>query len=72
MGYSQRKRTRIFLWRIRMSLLPFPQFSPSQPSLTPSTLTNPQKAWIRPLLFNPGTRWLYSTGIDWAGKVVET
>jgi CubicO group peptidase (beta-lactamase class C family) len=24
-----------------------------------------------PLLFDPGERWLYSTGIDWAGRIVE-
>ena len=24
-----------------------------------------------PLLFDPGERWLYGTGIDWAGQVVE-
>src|SRR5262245_49303067 len=25
-----------------------------------------------PLLFEPGEQWLYSTGIDWAGRIVET
>ena len=25
-----------------------------------------------PLLFEPGTDWLYSTGIDWAGRIVES
>ena len=25
-----------------------------------------------PLLFDPGERWLYSTGIDWAGRIVES
>ena len=25
-----------------------------------------------PLLFDPGEQWLYSTGIDWAGRIVET
>lgn len=24
-----------------------------------------------PLLFEPGTRWLYSPGLDWAGRLVE-
>jgi len=24
-----------------------------------------------PLLFDPGEQWLYSTGIDWAGRIVE-
>jgi CubicO group peptidase (beta-lactamase class C family) len=26
---------------------------------------------LNPLLFDPGTRWHYGTGIDWAGKLVE-
>ena len=25
-----------------------------------------------PLLFEPGEQWLYSTGIDWGGRIVET
>ena len=25
-----------------------------------------------PLLFEPGAQWLYSTGIDWAGRIVES
>ena len=25
-----------------------------------------------PLLFEPGTDWLYSTGVDWAGRIVES
>jgi len=24
-----------------------------------------------PLLYEPGTKWLYSTSMDWAGKLVE-
>lgn len=36
------------------------------------SLTDLKKAWTRPLVFEPGTSWVYSTGIDWAGKVVET
>jgi CubicO group peptidase (beta-lactamase class C family) len=27
--------------------------------------------WDSPLVFQPGTDWAYSTGLDWAGKVVE-
>lgn len=27
---------------------------------------------LTPLIFEPGTRWQYGTGIDWAGKLVET
>lgn len=31
-----------------------------------------QKAALRvPLMFDPGTRWQYGTGIDWAGLIVE-
>jgi CubicO group peptidase (beta-lactamase class C family) len=26
---------------------------------------------VGPLLFEPGEQWLYSTGIDWAGRIVE-
>ena len=25
-----------------------------------------------PLLFDPGEQWLYSTGIDWAGRIIES
>jgi methyl acetate hydrolase len=28
-------------------------------------------AHVQPLSFDPGTRWAYGTGIDWAGKVLE-
>ena len=28
-------------------------------------------ALMAPLLFDPGTRWEYGTGVDWAGKAVE-
>ena len=32
-----------------------------------------QKASLRePLMFDPGTRWEYGIGIDWAGQMVET
>ena len=27
---------------------------------------------VPPLLFEPGTQWLYSTGVDYAGKIVES
>lgn len=30
-----------------------------------------QKAYCEPLVFQPGEKWLYSIGIDWAGIVVE-
>jgi CubicO group peptidase (beta-lactamase class C family) len=26
---------------------------------------------VGPLLFEPGTQWIYGTGIDWAGRIVE-
>src|SRR5262249_35740572 len=26
---------------------------------------------VGPLLFEPGTRWLYSTSVDWLGRLVE-
>ena len=28
-------------------------------------------AWEQPLLFEPGERWAYGIGVDWAGRVVE-
>src|SRR5207248_6073412 len=27
---------------------------------------------VPPLMFEPGTRWQYGTGCDWAGRLVET
>ncbi len=37
----------------------------------PSVLTARKAALMTPLLFDPGERWEYGTGIDWAGLVVE-
>ena len=37
----------------------------------PSITTQENKALEIPLAFDPGTRWEYGIGIDWAGKVVE-
>ncbi|KIW10470.1 hypothetical protein PV08_11434 [Exophiala spinifera] len=34
-------------------------------------LSGEQKAYERPLVFNPGSGWRYGPGIDWAGKVIE-
>lgn len=39
---------------------------------TPSLFTLQNRALQTPLAFDPGTRWEYGTGIDWAGKMVET
>lgn len=36
-----------------------------------SLFTLENKALETPLAFDPGTRWEYGTGIDWAGKMVE-
>lgn len=36
-----------------------------------SLFTLENKALQTPLAFDPGTRWEYGTGIDWAGKMVE-
>jgi methyl acetate hydrolase len=30
-----------------------------------------EKYTVGPLLFEPGTQWIYGTGIDWAGRLVE-
>ncbi len=37
----------------------------------PSIMTCTNAALTAPLLFDPGERWEYGTGIDWAGKMVE-
>lgn len=38
---------------------------------TPGILSCQNATLATPLLFDPGTRWEYGTGIDWAGKMVE-
>lgn len=37
----------------------------------PSVLTLQKAALSVPLMFDPGTRWAYGIGIDWAGQMVE-
>jgi methyl acetate hydrolase len=37
----------------------------------PSVVSGSIAALRTPLLFDPGTRWEYGTGIDWAGQIVE-
>jgi methyl acetate hydrolase len=37
----------------------------------PNAYTGDIRGLMTPLVFDPGERWLYSIGIDWAGKVVE-
>lgn len=34
-------------------------------------LTWSEEGFSTPLLFEPGTQWLYGTGIDWAGQLLE-
>jgi CubicO group peptidase (beta-lactamase class C family) len=41
------------------------------PSFSSPLITEQEKDWDSPLVFQPGTDWVYGTGIDWAGKVVE-
>lgn len=38
---------------------------------TPGTLSGDMKSLSYPLMFDPGERWDYGTGIDWLGQVVE-
>jgi len=38
---------------------------------TPGIITCQNAALTTPLLFDPGDRWEYGIGIDWAGKMVE-
>lgn len=33
---------------------------------------NPSDPLLGPLMFEPGTRWQYGTGLDWTGRLVET
>ena len=40
------------------------------PTLAPAP-ANSQAAYEHPLTSDPGTRWAYGIGIDWAGRVVE-
>src|SRR5262245_25725895 len=37
----------------------------------PGVISCQNKALSTPLLFDPGERWFYGIGIDWAGKMVE-
>lgn len=37
----------------------------------PNAYTGDIRGLMTPLVFDPGERWLYSIGIDWAGKVIE-
>ncbi|TAN16318.1 MAG: class A beta-lactamase-related serine hydrolase [Rhizobiaceae bacterium] len=37
----------------------------------PSTVTATQAALTTPLLFDPGERWEYGSGVDWCGLIVE-
>lgn len=37
----------------------------------PNAYTGDIRGLMTPLVFDPGDRWLYSIGIDWAGKVIE-
>jgi len=37
----------------------------------PLANTGDIRGLMTPLVFNPGDRWLYSIGMDWAGKVIE-
>ncbi len=38
---------------------------------TPGIISCQNKALTTPLLFDPGERWEYGIGIDWAGKMIE-
>ncbi|KAL8992261.1 MAG: hypothetical protein Q9169_007235 [Polycauliona sp. 2 TL-2023] len=39
---------------------------------TPKTTLRPvEEAFSYPLIFQPGTSWMYGPGIDWAGRIVE-
>ncbi|KDQ20178.1 hypothetical protein BOTBODRAFT_152803, partial [Botryobasidium botryosum FD-172 SS1] len=38
---------------------------------TDNTLTGNIQVFVHPLVFEPGTSWMYGSGIDWAGQLVE-
>ncbi|PSN69486.1 beta-lactamase/transpeptidase-like protein [Corynespora cassiicola Philippines] len=38
---------------------------------TASTLDQTREGWNTPLRFQPGESWLYGSGIDWAGQILE-
>jgi methyl acetate hydrolase len=38
---------------------------------TPTMGSQKKAALLQPLMFDPGTRWRYGIGIDWAGQMVE-
>lgn len=38
---------------------------------TPGIISCANKALTTPLIYDPGERWIYGIGIDWAGKMVE-
>ena len=38
----------------------------------PASNSGDNRGLMTPLLFDPGERWLYSTAIDWVGKIVES
>ena len=42
-----------------------------QVTATPSIFTSENAALAAPLVSDPGERWVYGIGIDWAGKLVE-
>ena len=37
----------------------------------PSVITATKEALTTPLLFDPGTKWMYGTNLDWVGQIVE-
>lgn len=37
----------------------------------PSAITATKAALKTPLLFDPGTKWMYGTNLDWVGQIVE-
>ena len=37
----------------------------------PSVITATKAALTTPLLFDPGTKWMYGTNLDWVGQIVE-
>lgn len=43
----------------------------SQVTAAPNMMTGLRAAYLTPLLFDPGEKWTYGVGIDWAGVTLE-
>ncbi|KAI3392055.1 hypothetical protein diail_6310 [Diaporthe ilicicola] len=69
----------ITLWHLLTHTSGLTYDTPSEPlmkwrqavGLHKVNLTWTEEGFSTPLLFEPGTQWLYGTGVDWAGQLLE-